>query len=126
MFELEIHRSFSAAHAIVIGGAREPLHGHDWQVDMVVEAEALDAEGMVCDFHALERALGEVIAPFRSRNLNETAPFTRLNPTAELVAKHIALEMTTRVGPPARLKSVRVTEAPGCSAKFLCGSGSTC
>jgi 6-pyruvoyltetrahydropterin/6-carboxytetrahydropterin synthase len=126
MYELEIHRSFSAAHAIVMGGAREPLHGHDWRVDVVVEASELDSDGLVCDFHALEQSLAAVLAPFQSRNLNETPPFDQVNPTAELVARHIAVEMKSRVGARARLKSVRVTEAPGCAARCICQEGTPC
>ncbi len=104
-------------------GQREPLHGHDWQVQVVVGAGGLDEDGLACDFHALETALSQVLAPFQSRNLNETAPFDRLNPTAEEVARHIATEMSGRIAPNLLIRSVRVTEAPGCAARFLPPAG---
>ena len=56
MFELEVRRIFSAAHAIVIRGEREPIHGHDWQVPLGARLASLNglidpadglAEGMV-------------------------------------------------------------------------------
>src|SRR5690606_16287926 len=57
MFEISVQRTFSAAHAIVVRGRREPLHGHDWRVTIVVAGNDLDADGLLCDFHALEAAL---------------------------------------------------------------------
>ncbi|MFZ4642385.1 MAG: 6-pyruvoyl trahydropterin synthase family protein [Phycisphaerales bacterium] len=119
MFELEVRRIFSAAHAIVIRGERESIHGHDWQVEVVVSAASLDQDGLACDFHALEASLDNVLRPFCSRNLNETPPFDVVNPTAEAVAKHIATEMATRIPSQVSIRSVRVTEAPGCSARYV-------
>ncbi len=119
MFELEVRRTFSAAHSVKIRGIPEPLHGHDWHVELVVGAADLDCEGMACDFHELESALDRVLKPFDSRNLNETPPFDAVNPTAEAVAQHIAQEMTLRVPSRVKIHSVRVTEAPGCAARYV-------
>lgn len=119
MFELEVRRIFSAAHAIVIRGEREAIHGHDWHVEVVVSASKLDQDGLACDFHALEASLDNVLRPFCSRNLNETPPFDVVNPTAEAVAKHIATEMAARIPNQVSIRSVRVTEAPGCSARYV-------
>ncbi|MSR28524.1 MAG: 6-carboxytetrahydropterin synthase QueD [Phycisphaerales bacterium] len=102
-----------------MSGIREPLHGHDWQVEVIVEAVDLDGDGLACDFHALQQGLNEVLAPFQSRTLNETAPFDLVNPTAEEVARHIANSMAARIPARVRVKRVRVTEAPGCAARFL-------
>lgn len=122
MFELTVQTVFSAAHAIVIAGTREPLHGHDWHVTACVAGQSLDDEGLLIDFHALEEALGAIVRPFRNGNLNETTPFDRTNPTAENVARYISYALTERV----RLISergvnvawVRVTEAPGCAVTY--------
>ncbi|MSR68978.1 MAG: 6-carboxytetrahydropterin synthase [Phycisphaerales bacterium] len=119
MFELEVRRTFSAAHSVKIRGEQEPLHGHDWQVDVVVRAADLDSEGMACDFHELERALDSVLRPFASRNLNETPPFDARNPTAEAVAQYIAQEMNLCLPARVAIQSVRVTEAPGCAARYV-------
>lgn len=122
-FQAVVHDRFSAAHAITIRGEREALHGHDWAVRAVVEAPTLDGDGLVCDFHALEHALREVIAPFRNANLNDTPPFDRVNPTAEHVAGHIGDALLARLGRVFGdrefcLRSVSVTEAPGCKAVY--------
>ncbi|HRP63176.1 MAG TPA: 6-carboxytetrahydropterin synthase [Phycisphaerales bacterium] len=118
MFELSIKREFCAAHAIMLKGEREPLHGHNWHVTVIVTGETLDADGLLCDFHELERTLDSIIQPLNNRNLNETPPFDRVNPTAELVAKHIADRMKAALPTGVRLLSARVTEAPGCAATW--------
>lgn len=137
MHQLEITTTFSAAHAIVMAGEREPLHGHDWRVTVVIEGRQLDDDGLLMDFHALEKALGEVTRPFHHRNLNETQPFDRVNPTAEHVAQHIYERLSAwlatwvaqrpkttgsasglHVGGVVTVASVRVTEAVGCAAVY--------
>ena len=119
MFELRIRRTFAAAHAIVMAGVREPMHGHNWEVTVAVAGDTLDADGLLCDFHLLEQALDETIRPFMNRCLNETAPFDRVNPTAELVAQHIAQAVAARLPIEVRVKEVRVVEAPQCEACFV-------
>jgi len=119
MFELEVRRIFSAAHALLLRGEREVPHGHDWQVDLTVAADRLDADELAFDFHHLEETLDEVLQPFRSVNLNATPPFDRVNPSAEAVARHVAQEVARRLPEGIRVQAVRVTEAPGCAARFV-------
>ena len=120
-----VTRVFSAAHAIVIAGEREPVHGHDWRVVVSVGADALDRDGLVCDFHALEAMLDAVLEPMRNRSLNEVPPFDRVNPTAERVAEHIGDRMLAGAGEAwggrVRVLAARVTEAPGCEAEYRPG-----
>lgn len=128
MFRLTVRAEFCAAHAIVIRGVREPVHGHNWRVAVTFEGANLDEDGLLMDFHDAERALAEVIRPWHNRDLNQVAPFDRENPTAELVAKAIAegvirtlhLHTSTKV----RIVGVEVTEAPGCSAVYAPPVGS--
>ncbi|MFK7961775.1 MAG: 6-pyruvoyl tetrahydropterin synthase family protein [Phycisphaerales bacterium] len=128
MYELSVKRTFCAAHAIVIAGQREPVHGHNWHATLTVAGPTLDAEGLLCDFHAVERALDAVIAPFVNADLNTTPPFDAVNPTAEHVAHHIAIATAAALvdvfrpdpgAPPrARVIAVAVTEAEGCTATY--------
>jgi 6-pyruvoyltetrahydropterin/6-carboxytetrahydropterin synthase len=118
-YALEVECEFAAAHAILLGGARERLHGHNWRVVISVAGSQLDREELLCDFHLVERLLSETIAPFRDGNLNETPPFDRVNPTAEAVARFVATELRERLEraiPAVHLEWVRVTEAPRCTA----------
>jgi len=120
--ELTVKSRFSAAHALVIRGTREPLHGHDWRVTATIVGQTLDADGLLCDFHAIKAALKTITRPFDTANLNETKPFDEINPSAEHVARHIAerlqaaLEGVLPDG--VRVASVCVTESPGCCATY--------
>lgn len=122
MFEITVQAEFAAAHALVIAGVREPIHGHNWHVTVTVAGEKLDADGLLCDFHTVEDVLRETIAPFHNANLNDHAPFDRLNPSAENVARYIAEALSAALNealsPHAAIASVRVTEAPGCAATY--------
>jgi 6-pyruvoyltetrahydropterin/6-carboxytetrahydropterin synthase len=123
VFEISVKAEFCAAHALIIQGQRETTHGHNWRVTATLAGETLDSDGLLCDFHAVERALAEVIAPFQNTDLNRTPPFTDVNPSAENVAKHIATSLAARLAPQlqgrAAVQSVRVTEAPGCSTTYF-------
>ena len=99
-------------------GVREPVHGHNWRVCVVVEGAALDADGLLCDFHALEASLDRIIAPFVNRDLNLTPPFDHVNPTAEHVAMHIGRAVADTLPEGVALRSASVTEAPGCTAIY--------
>ena len=91
-------------------------------MSVTVAGERLDGDGLLLDFHALEGLVRGVVDPFRNRDLNATGPFDRVNPTAELVAKHIGDGVAAGID---SLKTgglfvlaVRVTEAPGCSVVY--------
>ncbi len=115
---LTLETVFSAAHAILLQGEREPLHGHDWRVTVRIGGETLDAEGLLVDFHKVQHDLREIVEPWHNRSLNEVEPFDRINPTAELVAQTIGERLTKTLPDGVRLVSVRVTEAVGCAAEY--------
>lgn len=126
MFELTVSSEFCAAHALSIKGSTEPVHGHNFRVTAKIAGPGLDNDGLLCDFHEVERALKQVIEPLHNRNLNETEPFKSVNPSAENIARHIADRLSTLLGPSlgsiARVRCVQVTEAPGCSATYAVGT----
>jgi len=121
MFAIEIQSVFSASHQLRLpGNLLEALHGHNWHVTVRVEAPTLDALETVMDFHRLQDALAAILKQWNNRHLNQIAPFDEtLNPTAERIAEHLAGLLTPLIAhaaPHARLASVRLTEAPGCTA----------
>src|SRR2546428_12100303 len=73
---------FAAAHFIAYPGFREPLHGHNYQVSVSVEAD-LGPDGYVLDFGLVKR-----------------------------VAKALCEELDERTLLPARSECLRVTESP--------------
>jgi 6-pyruvoyltetrahydropterin/6-carboxytetrahydropterin synthase len=123
MYEITVQTEFCAGHSLVIGGARERPHGHNWRVTAVIAGKSLDRDGVLCDFHTVEEVLEEICEPFVNENLDVQEPFVNgVNPSAENVAKYIATEMAARLDsglrPHARVWSVSVTEAPGCVATY--------
>ncbi len=119
MYELTVEAAFRADHAISIGGDREERHGHDWRVRVVVGGEDLDADGLLCDFHELEGQLENAVANLRGADLNAVSPFDAVNPTAEHVARHLAESLAPDLPERVTLRSVHVTEAPGCTATYI-------
>lgn len=92
MYEVIVEGGFSGAHALRLpGGRREPLHGHNWRVQVVLRGKKLHPKaGYLVDFTHVQAVLKRMLAPFDHRNLNDTAPFDRLSPSAENLAKYLS------------------------------------
>jgi 6-pyruvoyltetrahydropterin/6-carboxytetrahydropterin synthase len=122
VYTITVTHEFCAAHTLTIAGTREPLHGHNFVTKATIAGESLDGDGLLCDFHVVHAVLVEICNPFTNQNFNEIAPFDATNPSAELIASHIADELAARLDsdltPSARVHSVSVTEAPGCVATY--------
>ena len=125
MYEISIHRVFSAAHAIrLYDGSIEPLHGHNWTLEITVASKQLDGIEVVMDFHELEKIVDGLIDRVNNRNLNEIEPFVsgggglKLNPTAERVAWWFGTQIAKALPDHVNLVSVCVGEAPGCVATY--------
>ena len=126
MYEATVSRVFAAAHAIrLYDGSLEPLHGHNWTVDVTVEADQLDDIQVVMDFHQLQQSLDALIEILDNNNLNQIPPFgpsgqpkTTLNPTAESVAWWFADQLSPALPKNVRLQVVKVGEAPDCTAAY--------
>ena len=122
MYEITVEAEFAAAHAIVMAGQREPVHGHNWKVTVTLRGDSLDDDGLLCDFHAIENALRETVRPFHNRDLNATPPFDRRTRPRNWSLATSPTRWPGRSRPRTRrgvrLASVRVTEAPGCAARY--------
>ena len=119
MYELTIESQFNATHSLLMpDGAREPVHGHDWLVRVVVAADDLNEHDWVMDFHALEASLESVLKPLQHAALNDHEVVGAANPSAEVVARFIAHALVAGLPDEVSLKCVSVTEAPGCIATY--------
>src|SRR3954462_8693704 len=98
MFEVIVRQTFSSAHALRhYNGGTEPLHGHNFQVEVVLRGKRLQNKvKYLVDFNAVQNALDTIIKPMDHVNLNETPPFDRENPSAENLAVYIASELAKR------------------------------
>ena len=96
----------------------EELHGHDWRVRVAIRGPRLDAEDLLLDFHALESALRDAVAPFSGRTMNGVPPFDHVHPTAERLAEHVGTTLAGAIPAGCDLVWVSVEEAPGCIARW--------
>lgn len=120
-YRLKIRSRFEAAHHLTsYRGEPEPVHGHSWQVEALLESPRLDDEGMAFDFVAVKRALDELSSRFDHGEINAVAPFDRQSPTTEHLARWFFSELRERL-PGAPFRAVTVWEGPDCSATFLPG-----
>ena len=116
-FLIRTVRSFSAAHQLrLYDNSLEPLHGHNWKVEVTVAAARLDPIGVVMDFHELERLVDSIIAPLHNTHLNESLSFRQLNPSAENVALYIGQALSLPAG--VTLDQVQVWETRENSAIY--------
>ncbi len=90
LYTLKVLVDFAAAHALKgYPGPCSRLHGHNWKVEVEVNARALDEIGMALDFKTIRKAAKGVIGKLDHHYLNDLPPFTRINPTAENIAAYL-------------------------------------
>jgi 6-pyruvoyltetrahydropterin/6-carboxytetrahydropterin synthase len=118
VYTLRVRSRFEAAHHLTsYRGAPEPVHGHSWRVEAVLETEGLDGEGMAYDFVAVKGALDALAAALDHRDLNALPAFAGASPTTERIAAWFHSELAARL-PGAPLAAVTVWEGPDCAATY--------
>jgi len=118
-YELLIQSHFSAAHNLrEYRGECERLHGHNWRVEVRLEAAGLDDDGMVLDFKEGKRILAETLEPFDHAYLNEVPPFDRINPSSENLARVIAEAVAEHLPEGIRVVGVTTWESDRCAATY--------
>jgi len=120
MFEVKVTDQFSASHQLKgYDGACENLHGHNWQVAVVVKSPELDSMGVVVDFEEVKRVLREVLEEFDHSNINQLPEFSQKNPTAEYIAEYIHRRMKDQFSSNGmKITSVSVWETKDACATF--------
>jgi 6-pyruvoyltetrahydropterin/6-carboxytetrahydropterin synthase len=114
---------FEAAHQLPSLGAGHKcahLHGHSYEVQVVLTAGALTEPGFVTDFGDLAPFGRFLTEELDHRVLNEVVP---CEPTSELLAQYLAAWFVKNVQPeiPGRLVTVHVSETPSTRASFELG-----
>ena len=90
MFDIEIRRTFSAAHQLKgYDGDCRNLHGHNYNVIAVVRTAKLNEIGIALDFKRLKAALDEILDGYDHKNLSELPEYSQVNPTSEVMAMNI-------------------------------------
>jgi 6-pyruvoyltetrahydropterin/6-carboxytetrahydropterin synthase len=119
MLTVSVETRFWASHQLTLpGGPKESVHSHNWSVTADVGSKVLSDMGLVMDFRRLKAMLNDIVAEFDNVTLDNIDYFQPINSTAENVAKYIFEKLQLRLPKDVKLEAVRVTEEPGCSAKF--------
>lgn len=115
---LRVRDRFEAAHHLTsYQGEPEPNHGHSWRVEVALEADHLDDEGMGFDFVRVKGALAELTARLDHNDVNTVPPFDEISPTTEHIAAWFFAELSGRLAG-ANLVEVTVWEGPDASATY--------
>jgi 6-pyruvoyltetrahydropterin/6-carboxytetrahydropterin synthase len=122
MYEIAVEESFAAGHALRgYQGKCENVHGHNYKVRVVLVGEKLDSVGLLYDFVELKKRIDEVIGSMDHKFLNEIAPFTEINPSAENIARYFYDELTRRLAASpngAAVREVTIFETDACAATY--------
>jgi 6-pyruvoyltetrahydropterin/6-carboxytetrahydropterin synthase len=99
MYQVTVEAGFSSGHYLrnYYGKCENP-HGHNYKVRVTLAGDALDDSGLLLDFKLLKRVLKPTIDRIDHQMLNDLEPFTRLNPSAENLAKYFFDEVNRELG----------------------------
>ena len=119
MFLIIVESSFNASHQIDFAeSGPEPLHCHNWKVEVGVCTEELDKDGLGIDFHILKAKTDDIIGQFEGKKLEDSEIFKDMNASAENVAKYIYETLESETGSDVQLRYVEVTEEKGCRVRY--------
>ncbi len=121
-YEVMVEGAFSASHQLRMDdGLLEPMHGHQWRVQVCYAGGQLDQIDVLIDFVEVRKRLDDILAGFRDRHLNDLPCFGQTNPSAENVARGIFESLRNGMDAPALLRRVSVWETPTCAATYAEG-----
>ncbi len=109
-WKLRVRDKFQAAHFLKeYKGKCEKIHGHTFEVEVVIEVASIDPSGIGVDFSLIKARLAEVLPDHTL--LNETFSF---NPSAENLARHFYDELKKHFP----VREVTVWESEDASATY--------
>jgi len=98
MYEVTVEAEFSAGHFLRnYRGKCENPHGHNYKVLITLCGRELDAAGLLLDFKQLKQVMRPVIERLDHQMINEIAPFTEVNPSAENLAQYFYSETSAQL-----------------------------
>jgi 6-pyruvoyltetrahydropterin/6-carboxytetrahydropterin synthase len=120
MYRVSKRFGFSASHVLHGLGDDHPcsrLHGHNYEIEVIAEADELDARGFVVDFRELDDVKRWIDDTLDHRHLNDVMEG---QPSAEAVAR-LVYEWSRANLPAAvanRVAAVRAWETPRAYAEY--------
>ncbi len=120
MYEVQIEKTFSSAHFLRnYHGKDEPLHGHNWRVQVKFRgAKLIEPEEFLVDFVEAHDALSKVISKVDYKNINEVPPFNKeKNASTENIARWICEELSKSLA--VKPSAVTVWETESGAASYI-------
>lgn len=115
-FTVRVEARFESAHYLrEYRGISEPLHGHSYKVeaDLAARGGGVDRDAIAVDFVSAKRKLEQLAKRLDYACINDIAPFTEVNPSAENIAEWFARELGAAVADEdAVIVAVTVWEGP--------------
>jgi 6-pyruvoyltetrahydropterin/6-carboxytetrahydropterin synthase len=99
-FTVRVEARFESAHYLrEYRGISEPLHGHSYKVeaDLAARGGGIDSDAIAVDFVSAKRKLEALAKTLDYGCINDIAPFTTINPSAENIAAWFAGELQSAV-----------------------------
>lgn len=123
MFEVTVEAGFSAGHFLRnYRGKCENPHGHNYKVRITLLGRELDSAGLLLDFKQLKHVMRPAIERLDHQMINEIAPFTEINPSAENLARYFfdetSRQMEEMTGGRVRVKDCTLYETDTTSATY--------
>jgi 6-pyruvoyl-tetrahydropterin synthase len=89
MYELTVRDHFMIAHSFrgEIFGPAQKMHGATYVVDASFRRKELDADDLIVDIGLASQVLGDILAEYNYRNLDEIEAFKGRNTTTEFMAR---------------------------------------
>ncbi len=121
-FVVKIQARFESAHFLrAYRGVAEPMHGHSYLAEAEIAGPegGLDEDDLAIDFVVAKRELERLAAELHYRCINDVAPFDRINPSAENIARWFHEELTRALSSErAIIRAVTIWEGPTNSVRY--------
>lgn len=123
MFEVTVEAGFSSGHYLRnYRGKCENPHGHNYRVLVTLVGAELDEAGLLLDFKLMKTLLRPVVEYLDHQMINDLAPFTELNPSAENLARYFyqetARQLSEMTGGRVRIKDCTIFETNTSFARY--------
>ena len=122
LFKASKKYEMAVAHKLTSSSSVEcqRIHGHNYELEVVVCSHHLDTDGMVMDFKDLDKIVAPIVDKFDHSYL-EQGHAVKYNPTAENMAMDIMLQIRKILEESSTvlLHSVKLWETRKCSVEII-------
>lgn len=118
MWRVAVRTDFAAAHLIPGHSKCGRLHGHNYDVEVILESAKLGEMGFVIDFGILKEDIKAIVSRLDHTYLNENLPPEHMPPSAEHIAAFIYGELASKQNLTGMKLAVKVFETQKSWAEY--------